>query len=318
MKEKDFMERVERWFRVTAPLITFILILVLYNMISAKTTFSVIIKTLSPFLFSFLIAWLLNPLVVSLTKRFKIKRWLASLIVLLVVFAILILIVMWIVPQLFDQFASLVNYLPNTVPKISGNLEDVSSSFNIDYESQYIDTIKSEFTNLFSSLFTSGVKIVTSSLNVVSSFVSSLFIMFMVLMASIYILIDFDKFIIGVNKLVPERMQEDFTFLRKQTNRVVVGYLRGLILETIIVAIIAYIAFAIFSIEGALVFAVIIGLTNIIPYFGPYIGAIPCFLLRVYIYLRLFMFIYYFLVCIVCGCSTFVFLFLFLICSCFV
>ncbi|MFV0423972.1 MAG: AI-2E family transporter [Bacilli bacterium] len=289
MENKYLIKRLERWFRVTGPLITIILVVLLYNLLSDKKTISVIINTLSPFLFSFLIAWLLNPMVVALCDKFKMKRWMGTVIVIIGIVGVITLLIIWFVPQLTKQFEFLNEYLPNIIPDITENIEEFTYKININLDNEYIQSITEEITNSFSKLFSSSIKLITSSFSVVSGIVSAIFIGLMMLMAGIYILIDFDKFSAAVDSIVPSRFREDFEFLRDETNRVVIGYLRGLIIETIIVGALAYIAFLLLGIEGALVFGVIIGITNIIPYFGPYLGAIPVAVFALTDSVRLFM-----------------------------
>ncbi len=275
MKEVFLKDRVERWFRVTAPIVTMILLVLLYNMLSQKHMIRTIISTLYPFLFSFLIAWLLNPMVFSISKKLKVQRWLATLIVVIMIVGIIVLMIMWFVPQLTSQFSFLSSYLPSIIPNISDNLEGFANTLNIDFNNSYVQSIEKEVSGVVSAAFSSGVSLISSSVSIVGGVVSTIFIGLMMLMAAVYILIDFDKLVVGIDKVVPKRMKEDFRFLKTEVNRVVVGYLRGLIIETIIVGALAYVAFLIVGIEGALLFGVIIGFTNIIPYFGPYIGAIP-------------------------------------------
>lgn len=275
MNEITLKDRFERWFRVTGPIVTMIFLVILYNLLSEKHMLRTIISTLYPFLFSFLIAWLLNPMVVSISKKFKIKRWMSSVVVIVFIITIIVLMFMWFIPQLTHQFSFLSTYLPSIIPNISENLEEFANTLNIDFNNSYVQSVEKEVTKLVSSAFSGGLSLISSSVSIVGGVVSTIFIGLMMLMAGVYILIDFDKFTAAVDGIVPKRMKPDFQFLRSEVNRVVVGYLRGLIIETIIVGALAYIAFLILGIEGALLFGVIIGFTNIIPYFGPYVGAIP-------------------------------------------
>lgn len=275
MEKSSLTKRVERWFIFISPIVSLILIIFLYNMLSEKTTTRVITSTLTPFIFSFLIAWILNPVVVKLCDKFKIQRWLSTLIVVTAIIGAIVLLVMWFIPQLTKQFAFLSTYFPSVAPEITKTIEEITTKLNFELDKDFFKLIDEELTGMLKSVFSNGVKVISSSFSILGNVVSSLFVALMVLMAGIYILIDFDKFNKAVYRVVPARMKDDFDFLQKETNRVVVGYLRGLIVETIIVGILAYIALSILKIEGALVFAVIIGITNILPYFGPYIGAIP-------------------------------------------
>lgn len=270
---KNLSNKLEKWVSIIAPIVTMILVIVLYDKLADKKMLGVIIRTLSPFVFSFLIAWLLNPLVVGLSTKFKLKRWLSALIVVIGVILVIVLIILWIIPHLAQQFSQLLDYVPTAMDKLEVNAGNLTR--NLPIENKYVVAVQNEIDNMLSTLFSSGLDLVSYSISAVGGFISSLFIGFMIFMASIYILIDFDKFSAKLYNVIPNRAKDDYVFLRDRINKVVVGYLRGLIVETIIVAIIAYVALSIAGVEGALVFGVIIGITNIIPYFGPYIGAVP-------------------------------------------
>ncbi len=269
------MKVIERWTKIIAPLIVIILIIVIGNMLAAKAALTTIIVTLFPFMFSFLIAWILNPVVEAVVVKFKIKRWLSAVIVLSVIFIIFTGIFIIVVPEFINQFKILAKYVPTLRHSFRNFLDVIDETFGIEFANNIFERFSSQITSIISRLFTGGLDVIASSINFVGGVVSGVFIIFMMLMAAVYILIDFDRLEAGAISLIPKRMLNDFNFLIGEVNRVVVGYLRGLIIETVIVFIISYITFVIIGIEGALVFAVIVGLTNVIPYFGPYIGGIP-------------------------------------------
>ncbi|MFV0498664.1 MAG: AI-2E family transporter [Bacilli bacterium] len=275
MKNINLINRIERWFVIVSPIITLILLVILYNLIADKSIFNTIINAIAPFLFSFLIAWLLNPMVVKLCSLLQIKRWVATLIVFIGILAMISLIFIWVIPQLISQFAFLSEDLPVIASDINDSVEKIIENNHFNFSADYLTKISNQISDAFVKTFSDGLKLFSSSVEFVGGVVSTIFMGVMALMAGIYILIDFNKFSSGLDKIIPSRMKDDFNFLKKEINRVVIGYLRGLIIETLLVGLLAFCAFKVLSIEGALVFAVIIGITNIIPYLGPYIGAIP-------------------------------------------
>lgn len=269
------MKVFERWMKIVGPMLTIIILIILTDMLAKREAIHIIYTTLSPFIFAVLIAWILNPIVVNLCEKLKIKRWLATIITVVIIVLIITGIIIIIIPKLTEQVTVLIDYVPQVGSSLGRKISEFESYFNTNYADDLIGNITKQLTDIFTQLFSGGLQLLSSSISIVGGIVSALFILFMILMASIYILIDFDKLTTIINNLVPKRMKEDFNFLVKETSRVFIGYLRGLIIETIIVTIISYIAFLVLGLEGALVFGIIVGITNIIPYFGPYIGGVP-------------------------------------------
>ncbi len=269
------MRIVEKWLKVVMPIITLILIIILCNLISEKEVVGTIFRTLLPFIFSFLIAWILNPAVEKISERFKLPRWLSALIVIVVIICVVAGMIIVIIPEMVDQVTYLVKYVPNIEPAITESFETIEDFIGSDFNFDIFDRFGDDISEFIKNIFSGSLEVISTSFTIVGGVISSVFIAFMVAMASVYILIDFNKLTAKVNRVIPSRMKKDFKFLSKEVNRVIVGYLRGLIIETFIVGFLAYIAFLIFGVNGALVFGAIIGITNIIPYIGPYVGAVP-------------------------------------------
>lgn len=103
------------------------------------------------------------------------------------------------------------------------------------------------------------------------------------LIISVYLLNSKDTFLAQIKKLVlasfSEKTAEEIFNGAEYTNRTFGGFISGKIIDSIIIGIICFIVMTIFQWEYALLISCIVGLTNIIPFFGPFIGAIPSVLL---------------------------------------
>ncbi len=289
---KGLIRITARGLRVIIPLVTIYLLIIIYNMITQMPAVNIIINTLAPFIFSFLMAWILNPIVCKMSVRYKIPRWLSTLITLLGLLILLVGVFLIIIPEMSYQIGVLIKYVPNIEPAIRDILDNIEPYLGSKIDVEIVDELVRNVSSVFEKIVSGSLDVITSSISFVGDVISSLFIGLMVVMAGVYILIDFEALSKKVHSLVPKRMRTDFDFLSSEVNRVIVGYLRGLIIETVLMTILSYIAFYIsfsfFGAKGALVFACIIGLTNVIPYIGPYIGAIPVSIYALTISFKLF------------------------------
>ncbi|WP_407058440.1 AI-2E family transporter [Paracerasibacillus soli] len=90
-----------------------------------------------------------------------------------------------------------------------------------------------------------------------------------------YFLNDYEKIKSYVKSLLPERYQAQCSDMIHAIDKSLGGYIRGQFIICFFVGFTTYIAFQFLGIKYPLLLAIIMGLTNIIPYFGPIIGAIP-------------------------------------------
>ena len=100
---------------------------------------------------------------------------------------------------------------------------------------------------------------------------------------SVYMMIGKETFLAQSRKIIYAFTTEDralhFIDFCHRTNRIFSGFLSGKILDSLIIGIICFIGMKIMHLEYAMLISLIIGVTNVIPFFGPFIGAIPSILL---------------------------------------
>lgn len=142
-----------------------------------------------------------------------------------------------------------------------------------DYIQQFLDSAMLEhMANLATSL--------TKSLRTIGTVLVNLMVSFIV---SFYFLNSRRRFALQGRKLLyaalPERWAEEVVARLQFANKAFSGYVSGRILNSAIIGVICFVGCALLRITYAPLIAVIVGVTNIIPFFGPYIGGIPCALL---------------------------------------
>ena len=258
-------------------------------------------RVLGPILVGVLFAYLLNPLVknfeqvvmtgfVEKSKKpertKKLGRVLGILFALLIAGVILYGLFYMVLPQLYETLASLVSSLPSYFEKARAWILDVVKDN---------ETLRESTENLLDNLYTNvskllGDDLITNLQTVMSgvtsfgvAIVRTVFNILVGLVASIYMLLSKEKFQAHAKRLVVatfrQRSADWLLRLGRETHRIFSGFVVGKILDSIIIGILCYIGMLILRMPFAVLVSVVVGVTNIIPMFGPIIGAVPCTLL---------------------------------------
>lgn len=254
-------------FLIIGVLLTSIIVIKELNIFSIVKT---ILKVLLPFFIGFVIAWLFNPLVKRLNKK-GIPKLFSALLVYLVIILFLIMFIKVFIPVLYKQLNDLIITLPNIINKITKVFDDIMVKFSL----EGID-ISSVRDNIINSINEFTLKFTTNMpkniLNFMISFFSGLGILSMGLVVGIYMLIDFDHITEHFLKLIPKKYQKEIEELITKIGLEVRKTVNGTILVALMVLVCDTIAFRIIGLESPLLFGVLCGLTDLIPYIGPYIG----------------------------------------------
>ena len=219
-----------------------------------------------PFLVAFLFNFILYPIVEFFEDKGVRPRWLIVSVIFLVIFGILIGIIVWVSPYVVHQLNQLIT---ERFPAIFDNLMESLERMN--FSPDLIDQVTGQLR--------SGVE--SYVLTLIESLSKSLSLLFEVLVTIVLIPIilffmmkDYDLVGDGILKAVPSRWREHFAILSKRINEVTGLYLRGQFLIMIGIGTVATIGYSLIGLDYAILFGIIVGLTNIIPYIGATIAAI--------------------------------------------
>ena len=252
-----------------------ILIIYLLDKTSVLVILGKIISILSPLFIGILIAWLVEPAINYFVKN-KVGRKLATVVVYLILIFIIILIAALIVPEFIAQVNELITRIPNFLKSINTFINDTFKStadFDLSgIKETLINTINNFVNNFTSENLTGIVEKLSSSIKVVSNFVLGILIAF-------YLSLDFKNVNKYVSILIPNRFHEDIKKIGKPLNEMLRNYVNGTLLSCLFVMILSLIGFLISGVSSPLLFAIFCAITNLIPYFGPYIGGIPVVLI---------------------------------------
>ncbi|MDQ2087200.1 AI-2E family transporter [Herbivorax sp. ANBcel31] len=269
--------------------------LLLYKLINNPSVFlseiqgglGYILSLFSYIIWGFAIAYFLNPLMVLIEKKFKIRRAFSVLIIYVVFVAILVFAITIITPALTNSVKQLTNdipkYISSTEVHINELIEKLQSYDNYGIET-YIRNNLEKFTSRANELVDIPIDFLFST---TVSFTSNILKFIFGLIISIYILADKEKIMRGSKKLTYAVLSKKnaFSFIStlKKSHLVFSKYMFGKALDSLILAILCFIILFIFRIDFALLISIIIGITNMIPYVGPFIGAVPAVIITLFI-----------------------------------
>lgn len=257
-----------------------------------------VIGVLQPFIIGFSIAYLLNFILrvieknmykYELDKKLKLKkgkvRSIGLLLTYIITFLVIYLFIKFVLPQLVDSIAGLINDVPMYINKTSKFIDETLMNLNI--EGQYLDIINENF-NKFVDY---SIKFLTNLLPVIGTFItgiaSSIWNIILGLIISIYLLIDKERFC-GLSKkityaILPRVAAEKIVEITHTSNSIFGKFLVGKLLDSLIIGILTFIILTITNMPYTILISVIVGITNIVPFFGPFIGAIPSFIIILFL-----------------------------------
>lgn len=224
---------------------------------------------LNPFLWAIITAYLLNPLVRTLSQRSRINRfWWVLLIYVVTGFVIFTgFSVLW--PRLVTQFRDFQAAVPLFAERASNWIEQRGTlSFGglvIDLRPAEADIVK-WFTDLAS-------KISTSVPELVLGVIERLILLLVYLVVTFYLLLQSEQITANIYGLIPAPYRAEIIDLGRSIDRVLGAYIRSQLLLIALMAFLTYIPLTLLGVNYALVLAIATGFLEIIPFVGPYTAA---------------------------------------------
>lgn len=232
-----------------------------------------ILSLIMPLFIGFAVAWLFEPLIKYFEGK-SVSRKLSTTIVYILFILVLIILLGLVVPEFISQLKELISQVPlflNDAKSFITNLFSKFADSEIDVATLQNDLIRQleSFLNNFTS------NSVSSIVNGVTNVLSEGFKVILGLIIGFYISLDFDKVVGHIVDYIPKRHKKDLSKVLDELNIMARNYVSGTLFTSLIVAFLVFLGLIISGISSPLLFAVFCGITNIIPYFGPYIGGIP-------------------------------------------
>lgn len=303
-KSRKFSIIARYAFLVIAAAILFYLCLVHFADIG--NTFFTVVGYIQPIWIGLILAFLINPLMKLLENRFlpwafrkKLKsswyRTLGILIAYLIMALVFFFFIILVIPRLTQSLADLTNNLIAAIPQINPTYEAIKQSIttsefveNLGIEStvvSFFDSFVGDLQVFLKELSQQLPQMITSLFNGILSTISSVVNVILGVIISVYFLTGKEKLLAQCRKICvaifPERASNVILDTAKDANRILSGYVIGALIDAVIVGVLCFILMNIFGIarEYSVLVSLIIACTNVIPYFGPFLGGIPSFLL---------------------------------------
>ena len=278
----------------------FAILYILYQSKNIAAGIEMVFNILKPFLYGALIAYLLAPMCNRMDDRFlkwfpkatekqkKGLKFLSIAIAIICALTVVILLIILILPQVWDSAVKIIRILParlsycnRMIDKVLQDQPELQSYFN--HFASQIESGLNDILSANSSMMQTiqGIinNITVQLLEVLSVFKN----MFLGFLIAVYLLASRKLFGAQAKLLLygifPNKWAEIIEEEIRYTDKMFNGFFVGKIIDSAIIGLICFAGTTILGFDSAAFISVVIGVTNIIPFFGPFIGAIPCALL---------------------------------------
>ncbi len=245
------------------------------------------LDVLSPFIVGFVIAYLLN----TPTNFFRRKVYknckgsgaLAIITVYLVALGVILILLQLILPQVGASLVNLVTNLSTYLENLNQMVQELILRFDIEWEglSVLVDDYQSLVRKALDFVSSSLPDLLNFGVAVGSGVVTSL----TALIASIYMLSGKERLGRQIKKLLyalfPARGVSHILTVASRANTIFVGFINGKLVDSAIIGVLCFLLSTLFRIPYAVLMSVVVGVTNVIPFFGPIIGAVPCLMILI-------------------------------------
>lgn len=291
---RQFARGIGTFLIIAASIVFYFLFLRFTNIF---TGFGEVLRILKPIFYGLFIAYLLHPIVQRvenvvmpfMENRFdneetpkKLARGCGIVVALGCAILVIILLCNMVIPELYESIRSMIYTVPYQLTEWVENIQSMTSGESP--LSQLLNNALEQGTAYFQTWMQTDLLkqtniIMTNLTEGVVNIVSEVFYIVIGVIVSIYVLSSQELFLGQSKKLLyavmtPHRANVTLHIARK-SNEIFGGFIIGKLVDSLIIGIICFICLTILQMPYVLLVSVIVGVTNVIPFFGPYIGAIP-------------------------------------------
>lgn len=262
-----------------------LLYLAISNFTVVRSVLSNLYSIISPFVVAFVLAFLLHTPVdwferTVFSKR-KAKRALSILSAYVVFSLFIAALIVAAAPQVADSVVSVGNNIPKYIQSVTTVLNKLTNQYN--WDSAFIASVTDTMNNAFKNLSTFVLSLVPQLVNFSVSIGSFAIDLFMSVIASIYMLATKERLIFQMKKILysflKEKKADRIIEIGGLTNEMFTKFINGKMVDSLIIGILCFIGMLFIYSPYAILIAIIVGVTNMIPFFGPFIGAVPSILI---------------------------------------
>lgn len=280
---------------VLSIVICTLFIAVLFNFSYIWQKIQEFINILMPFIYGFVLAYILNPAMRCIEQKIfpkifkrkpkkKYTRTLALIGTYLFAFILLGLFAWVIIPQTANSVIGLVSKIPNYILQIDSWLNGlIASLVELGVTTQMVKNLGNYIESMLQNFYQWMTSMLPQIVSMTSKLTTGVMNFALGVIISIYMLASKEKFFAQCKKLLyaifPKSPVDKVVEVTRYSHKIFSGFIFGKLLDSLIIGILCFIGLTILRMPDAMLVSVIVGITNIIPYFGPFIGAIPSFLI---------------------------------------
>lgn len=260
-----------------------------------------IVDVLKPILYGMVIAYLLNPIVNMVDQYLKpvleqklkkkekgksLSRAVGILVSIVILVLLIIALFNMLIPELYKSVRDLVITLPGQMNSLMNQLNAIYT-----HDSTMGELLKKgveEGAEMFQTWLRTDLlgqinDIMTSLTEGVINILKEIFNALIGVIVSVYILFSKEKFTRQTKKMIyallPFHNANVLLHLARKSHEIFGGFIIGKIIDSAIIGVLCFVGISVLNMPYIMLVSVIVGVTNVIPFFGPYIGAIPCTIL---------------------------------------
>ncbi|MBR2041660.1 MAG: AI-2E family transporter [Oscillospiraceae bacterium] len=292
---KSMTKRAATFFAAGAGIILFYFIL--KNWGEVISLWNNAADILRPFTFGIIFAYLLNGPLMFFEKhlafieqkkpRRTAKRVLAIIVTWIATIAVLSAFFYIVMPDVTESINFLINNIPYYLSSLQGFVGGITEAYNI--EAPFIDyflnfEISSEvFADILREYGEDLLPQIANIANLSVRIGSTVFDIIIAIVLSVYIMFSKETLIAQLKKglyaILKKENASNLVRFARESHRIFSGFINGKLLDSLIIGILCFIGMSLIGLEFTMLISFIVGCTNVIPFFGPFLGAIPSVLI---------------------------------------
>lgn len=288
-KPKEVGPIKKKWWPLDAKAVSNLIIVLLgilfyvllTNFSDVRSRIGIFFDVISPFVAGFFVAYLLNsPVKFFEGKVYRKLRWrkgLAITTVYIIALAVVAVLINMILPQVVGSITELINNLRGYIDNLNALVDQLVTRFHLEGES--IDALMVSYEDLMNRAASIVANAIPQILDFGYAVGSGVVTALTAFIASIYMLFGKKTLVSQIKSALYAYFASDkvdnFLHYCGRANGIFVGFINGKLIDSAIIGVLCFILCTILRIPYSLLISVIVGVTNVIPFFGPFIGAIP-------------------------------------------
>ncbi|MFN0253556.1 MAG: AI-2E family transporter [Kofleriaceae bacterium] len=246
-------------------------LLILIFVVMGYVVLSYLAGVLAPILAALVIAYLLNPVLDLLVRRFRMSRAAGAGILLIAFIGLIATAITVATPRVADQISHFVDDLPRMVTNLSVWAED---RFGIEIPQEWREAVQSDHLQETLSAQSGPLgRLAQAALGGVLAVLTFLAELLLIPVFSFYFLVDWPNLLRRIEHMIPPRRRSEVREVAREVDRVVAGWVRGQAIVTSILAVLYAIGFSIVEMPLSVPIGLLVGALTVIPFVGTFVGA---------------------------------------------